>query len=75
LIVINLPDKVKSTTDNEATGQRSCRAIRGGWEQRAWKVKSETWEIPNDGLAGGFNGLVQQTVGTHNCRRIAGEVG
>jgi len=53
MIVINLPVKMKSTIGNEATGKSSCRTIRGEREQRALKAKSETWEIPNDGLVGG----------------------
>jgi hypothetical protein len=53
MIVVNPPDWAKPTTDSEATGKRSCRAIRGDWEQRTSKAKSETWEIPNDGLVGG----------------------
>jgi hypothetical protein len=54
LIVTNPPEMVKSIIDNEATGKCSCRAIRGDWEQRVSKVKSETWEIPLSGQTGGF---------------------
>jgi len=47
--------RAKFIIGNEATGQCSCRVIRGGWEQRASKVKSETWEIPCGGQIGGKN--------------------
>jgi hypothetical protein len=56
----------KSTIDGEATSIRNRRAIRGGWEQRALKVESGTWDIPSDGLAGSYGGLVQLNTGMNN---------
>jgi hypothetical protein len=75
LIATNPPDWAKSTIGNEATGKCSCRAVRGGWEQRASKVKSETWEIPSGEQIGGKSDRVQLFVGMNNRDEAAWEVG
>jgi hypothetical protein len=63
LIVTNPPEWAKSIIDGGATGIRNHRAIRGDWEQRVSKVKSETWEIPLSGQTGGFIRLCSTSCG------------
>jgi hypothetical protein len=52
--VVNLPELAKPITGHEATGMCSGWTIRGEREQRVWKAKSETWEIPYGGQNGGI---------------------
>ncbi len=66
MIVVNLPELAKPSTNGVATDTRSRWTVRGGCPWRASKEQPGTWETRQGEASGGYGGWPQRIPGINN---------